>query len=252
MRLKGKVAIVTGAGTGIGRAIALRFAGEGAAVVLNGRREAPLRQVAAQLQSGGARCLAVGGDVTRPGDVDRLVAGTLQAFGRVDVLVNNAGAMITRTTAGDCPDDDWARTFDANLTSVFRCARGALPALIDARGCIVNVASVAGLKGSPSLAAYAAAKAAVVNLTRTMALENAPHGVRVNAVCPGYVETDLNRDFLARLRQAGGYAELVARHPLGLGRPDDVAASALYLASDDARWVTGVALPVDGGLMAGL
>ena len=252
MRLEGKVAIVTGAGTGIGRAIAVRFARERAAVVLNGRREGPIREVAAEVEMAGGRCLAVSGDVTRPADVDRLLARARESFGQVDVLVNNAGAMITRTAAGDCPDDDWARTFDANLTPVFRCSKAALPDLIRARGCVVNVASVAGLKGSPALTAYAAAKAAVVNLTRTMALDYAPHGVRVNAVCPGYVETDLNRDFMARLRETGGYAGLVAKHPLGLGRPDDVAAGALYLASDEARWVTGVALPIDGGLMAGV
>ena len=251
MRLEGKVAIVTGAGTGIGKAIAVRFAHEGAAVVLNGRREAPLRTLAAALETAGARCLAVSGDVTRPADVERVVAGAREAFGGVDVLVNNAGAMITRTAAGDCPDEDWERTFDANLTSAFRCSKGALPELIRSRGSIVNVASVAGLKGSPSLTAYAAAKAALVNLTRTMALDYAPHGVRVNAVCPGYVETDLNRDYMTRLRESGGYAALVAKHPLGLGRPDDVAAGALYLASDEARWVTGVALPIDGGMMAG-
>ncbi len=252
MRLKGKVALVTGAGTGIGRAIALRFSLEGAQVVLAGRREAPLRAVAGTIRATGGRAHVVPADVTVAADVKRLMGAAADTFGQLDVLVNNAGVIVSRTTAAACPPEDWARTMEADLTSVFRCSQAALPALVRARGNIVNLASVAGLKGTPALAAYGVAKAGVVNLTKTMALEQAPHGVRVNAICPAYVETELNRDYLAALRGTPAGDALVARHPLGLGRPEDVAWAAVYLASEEARWVTGVALPVDGGLLAGL
>ena len=251
MRLKNKIVIVTGGGTGIGRAIALRFGLEGANVIVNGRRAEPITAVAEVIKAAGGRAHALTGDVTQEADVARLVESVTGEHGRLDILVNNAGVVVSRTTAADCTDADWVRTIDANLTSVFRCSRAALPALTVSRGAIVNIASTAGMKGSPALTAYGVSKAGVVSLTKTMALDYAPHGIRVNAVCPAYVETDLNRDYLAAMRSDGRYTALLAKHPLGLGRPDDVAWAALYLASDEARWVTGVALPVDGGMLAG-
>lgn len=252
VRLANKIAIVTGGGTGIGRAIALRFGVEGATVLVVGRREAPLRAVAEVIRAAGGRADAVPADLTRAADVARLFGETVGRLGRLDVLVNNAGTMVARTPVADTSEDEWARTLEVNLTTVFRCSKAALPALAEARGAIVNIASVAGAKGSPSLTSYGVAKAGVINLTKTMALDYAARGIRVNAVCPAYVETDFNRDYLASLRRDGRFDALLARHPLGLGRPEDVAWAALYLASDEARWVTGVALPVDGGVMAGL
>lgn len=247
MRLKDKAVIVTGAGTGLGRSIATLFAREGARVVVNGRRPGPIAAVAEAIERAGGRAVPVAADVTVAAHVRRLVEAAVETFGRLDVLVNNAGVLPSRTKAADCSEEEWRATLDGNLTSVFLCCKHALPALIEARGNIVNIASAAGLRASRHRAAYGASKAGVVLLTRSVALDYARHGVRVNAVCPAFIETDLNREWLAALRERGGYEALVKTHPLGLGEPDDVAYAALFLASDEAKWVTGVALPVDGG-----
>ena len=253
MRLKGKVAIVTGAGTGLGRGIALMFGREGASVVANGRRPGPIEATAKAITDAGGRALAAPGDVTVVADIQRLIRTTVDSLGQLDVLVNNAGIMASRTNAAECTEEDWRKTMEGNLTSVFLCCKYALPELVNSRGNIINISSMAGLKGTPNRAAYGASKGGVAILTRGMALDFASRGVRVNAICPAFVETEINRDFLAALRRSGDYDALVKRHPLGfLGEPDDVAYAAVYLASDEARWVTGVCLPVDGGMGAGL
>jgi len=249
MRLGNKVAIVTGGGTGFGRAIATLFAQEGASVVVNGRRPGPIAEVAAVIERAGGRALAVPGDVTVAADVQSLVDTTVERFERLDVLVNNAGVLPSRTKVADCTEADWRTMLEGNLTSVFLCSKHAMPALIRSRGNIVNVASSGGLRPSRHRAAYGASKAGVVMLTQSMALDYARQGVRVNAVCPAFVETDLNRTWLVGVRERGSYEALLRTHPLGLGEPDDVAYAALFLASDEAKWITGVALPVDGGAM---
>ena len=252
MRLRDMTAVVTGGGTGIGRAIAVAFAREGAGVVVCGRRSEPLEQTVKAIGETGGKAIAFSGDVTVADDVRQLLDATLAAFGKVDILVNNAGSVVSRTSVMDCSEEDWRATIDANLHSAFLCSKYMLPELIRTRGNIVQVASVFSLVGAANSAAYTASKGAMVSLTRTMAIDLGSDGVRVNALCPAYVETDMNRDMLEGIRNSGAFGTVLGRLPLGrLGEADDVAFAALYLASPEARWVTGVALPVDGGMSAG-
>lgn len=252
MRLKDKVAVVTGAGTGIGRAIAKLFGSEGASVVVNGRRLERASATAGEVVEAGGRAVAVAADVTSADEVRKLTDAALDTFGKIDILVNNAGAVISRTTVQDCSEQDWVKTINANLHGAFLCSKLMLPELIKTKGNIVQVASVFSLLGAADSAAYTASKGALVSLTRAMAVDFGPLGVRVNSLCPAYVETDLNREMLDRLRGLGKLDTVLSRLPLGfLGEPDDVAFAAIYLASDEARWVTGIALPVDGGMSAG-
>ena len=245
------MALVTGGGSGFGRAIALRFASEGARVAISGRRRAPLDATVAAIERSGGEALAVVADATVEADAEAMVRGTVERFGALDVLVNNAGAVFGRVTAEECVPDDFRRTLEANLMSVFLCSRAALPALRLRRGSVINIASMGGLKAQRRHLPYSVAKAAVVHLTKCMALDHAPEGVRINCICPAYIETDLNRDHLSQLRTSGEIQELEKAHPLGLGgTPDDVAAAAVYLASPQAHWNTGCCLPVDGGVSA--
>lgn len=251
MRLKDKIALVTGAGTGLGKAIAVKFASEGAQVALCGRRRTLLDGTYAEIARTGGNALVLPGDVTIESDVRRVIQGTVDHFGRLDVLVNNAGVNAARGPVTEISEEGLRRTLDGNLISTFLCCKYALPELIKTQGNIVNMASLVGLRGAPNLAAYGAAKGAVVLLTKDMAVDYASRGVRVNCICPAYVETEMTRGLLAELKQTGGYDDLVKMHPLGfIGSPEDVAYGALYLASEEARWVSGIALNIDGGITA--
>jgi meso-butanediol dehydrogenase/(S,S)-butanediol dehydrogenase/diacetyl reductase len=245
-RLDGRVAVVTGGGTGIGAATARRLADEGARVIVCGRRKAPLEAVAAELAAAEARVV----DVTDERAFSELLADTAKRHGRLDSLVNNAYGMAAGMLA-ETSTADWHATFRATLDSAFFGLRAAL-AVMSARkaGSIVNVSSTAGHAGSAGIGAYASAKAALENLTRTAAVEAAPHGVRVNSVAPGVIATE---GTLAAFAEPNAKAAMQRAIPLGrFGKPEEIAAAIAFLVSDDASFVTGACLIVDGGQRATL
>ena len=247
-RLRGKVAIVTGAGSGIGRATALRVAAEGAKVVVNDLNGEAAARVAKEIEAAGGSAAAFPADVADPRAVEALVREAGARFGRLDVLVNNAAAVIPGPVEA-IADEDWRRTQAVTLDGVFYGMRAALPVMAaQGGGSIINIASGAAVAGEPGLAAYGAAKAAVVNLTKTASVENAARGVRVNTILPGPIETP---PLLAAVEATGGRAGWERQIPCGrLGRPEEMAAVALFLASDDASYVHGAAIIADGGVAA--
>ena len=246
-RLSGKIAIVTGAGSGIGAATAKLFAREGARVVLCGRRFAPLERVAAEIGGAGGAAEARSADVSDERAFEALVADTVARHGRLDVLVNNAYGMVAGPLVG-AKTADWHATFRATLDSAFFGLRAALPHMSrQGGGAIVNVSSTAGHAGFPGIGAYASAKAALESLTRTAAIEAAPR-VRVNALAPGVVATE---NTLAAFADPRAREAMEARIPLGrFGDVDEIAKSILFLASDEASFITGTCLIADGGQRA--
>jgi NAD(P)-dependent dehydrogenase (short-subunit alcohol dehydrogenase family) len=247
--LANKVALITGAGTGIGRAIAVAFAREGAKLTLVGRRKHVLEAVANEMD--GAP-LVQNGDVSRQDDIDRALAATIAQFGTLNVLVNNAG-ILHIGTAEQITEAQWDETFNVNVRGLWLLSRSVLPYMRKAGGgSIINVASVLGINAARNRAVYAASKGAVILLTKSMAIDYGAENIRVNAICPSFVETDLTAEVLRRAPDpAAVRRERVGVHPIGrLGKPEDIAGLALYLASDQSAWVTGAALPVDGGYLA--
>lgn len=238
--LAGQVAIVTGGSRGIGRAIALRLAEAGARVVVSYRdNDAAAAEVVGAIEQAGGAAHAVRGSISDEGVAARLVTEAQGRFGRLDILVNNAG-ILTRQLAMLTKLEAWRRSLDVNLTGPFLCAQAVLPTFMEQRGgTIINISSIGAFRGLRGQVSYASAKAGILALTRTLASEMARYRVRVNAIAPGFIATDMleERD-LAEAEAA----------PLGLGQPDDVAHMAVFLASDRARYITGQTLVVDGGL----
>ena len=246
--LDGRVALVTGATSGIGRATALRFAEEGARVALVGRDAEALGDVAREVEARGGEAHAIKADVTSEEDARRAVGETVGRFAALDVLVNAAG-IISNGTVETTPLDDWDAMMNVNLRSVFHLMQLAAPHLEKRPGNVVNVSSVTGLRAFPGVLAYCVSKAGVDQLTRCAALELAPKGVRVNAVNPGVVVTDIHRrGGMAEENYAAFLERSKQTHPLGrVGQPREVADLVCFLASDRASWITGATYSIDGG-----
>ena len=246
MRLDGKAAIVTGAGgRGLGRGIALFFVREGARVAIVGRTLSRLKDSARELEKAGGETEVIQADVSRADDADMIVKRTVDRFGKIDILVNNAGIIVRKPFLETTPEE-WDRIFATNVRGYFLCSQAAAREMVkQGKGKIIMISSDLALAGLPSFSAYASSKGAILSLVRTMAVELAPHHITVNAILPGAVETDLNRDKFADPQWR---AEVLKRFPLGrVGTPEDIAAAALYLGSDDSDWMTGQSMIVDGG-----
>ncbi len=246
-RLQGKVAVITGGNAGIGEAIAKAFAREGALVVITGRRQVELDRVVSDIVKEEGKAFSVAGSVTDELRVQETVRQTVQRFGRLDILVNNAGLGDFGKRLHEIDDPTWMEVLDVNLTGVFRMTRAVLPQMLkQQRGSIVNISSIASLVGIPTLSAYAASKGALDSLTRSLAIDYSKEGIRCNVVNPGLIDTPMAAPLMSNPEQLD---PILAHYPIRrAGKPEEVANMVLYLASDEAAWVTGGTFPIDGGM----
>jgi len=248
MRLAGKVAILTGAGSGIGKATALMFAKEGARIVVGGRRVEPLKNVVETIRSQGGIAHFCVMDVTKNEQVKNLVQTAVSEYGKLDIVFANAGINPSRTTILETTEEAWHETLNTNLTGVFLTCKYSLPALIaNGGGSVVVTSSMVGMTGVKNRIPYGASKGGVNQLVKCMAIDCAELNVRVNAICPGRIMSEM----VAHLKgDSGEWGGITKPYPLGMkGEPDHIASAAVYLASDESKWVTGVLLPVEGGYL---
>jgi len=253
MRLTGKVAVVTGAGAGIGKAIAQAFASEGAHVVVADINAAAAEESALLITNNGGKAFAFATDVADPASVERLVAATLQQYGAVHVLMNNAAIQVNKRIEDTTPEE-WNRQMAVNVGGVFLCCKFFLPHLRKTRGVIVNMSSVNGTFVEPMCAGYCSTKAAILGFTKALAIDHGGEGIRVNAICPGYIDAGLAEGyFLAQPDPDAARLQAGKLHALRrIGKPEEVAKVAVFLASDEASFMTGAAVAVDGGFSSGL
>jgi len=252
MKLKGKTAIITGGSLGIGKATALLFAKEGGKIVVTGRTEKTLKETVEEARKEGLEIDYLVSDVTKEEDCKFAVNYTANKYGRIDILFNNAGVSQGGETH-KITTETWDKTFDINVKGTFLMSKYTIPYMLkQGKGCIVNNSSTGGLKALPRLAAYCASKGAVTQLTRSMALEYADKGIRVNAVCPGIIETPLIEGVLSKLKDRKAAEEyFLSLHPIGrLGRPEEIAHAVLFLCDDNVEFMTGTMLSIDGGWIA--
>ncbi len=254
MRLRDKVAIITGSTSGIGRSSAIIFAQEGAMVVIVGRRRDEGEKTLEMVKEIGADAIFVQGDVTKAEEVERMVSQSVSRFHTVDILFNNAGINPpeARTHLADCQEEAWDAVIEVNLKGIYRCSRKVLPLMIKNRGgVIINTSSTFGLVGFADRSAYVASKGAVTQLTKAMAIDYGSYNIRVNCICPGMVLTERVRVAVRKAKEEGRLEAILADYPLRrLGTTEEVARVAAFLASEDASWITGAAIPVDGGFTA--
>jgi NAD(P)-dependent dehydrogenase (short-subunit alcohol dehydrogenase family) len=250
MKLKGKVAVVTGSGTGIGQAIAAYFAAEGASVTVN-CHERKAQETVDRIKKVGGKFIVVQADVSKSEEVDRLISRTIEKFGRLDILVNNAG-IYSAHPAHQTSEEEWDSIIDVNLKGAFLCSKSAIPELLKnedgnenkIKGRIINIASIAGIVGFEASPAYCASKGGMILLTKEMALDYAPN-ININAICPGVIETPMTSELL---KDEGTKKDLMASTPARRpGKPEEIASAAVFLASNDADFITGASLVVDGG-----
>ncbi len=248
--LEGSVAIITGGNSGIGRATALRFAEEGARLVIAARRETQGQEVLEEIKRAGGEAIFVRTDVSRPADVEAMVARTVEAYGRIDCAFNNAGVALGHGLVHETTVEDWDRTVDVNLKGVWLCMKYEIAQMVtQSGGAIVNNSSTAGLVGYEESAIYTASKYGVTGLTTSVALQYATKGIRVNAVCPGWIRLPVTREGDAEPEERESQA--VRETPMRrMASAEEVAEAVVWLCSDKASFVTGVAMPVDGGLVA--
>jgi hypothetical protein len=252
MKLKNKIAIVTGSSKGIGEGIARVFAREGAKVVVTCRTEEAGKKITAELLAAGGTAIFVKTDVTSSQDVQLMVNKVMQTFGRLDILVNNAGYHISKNVE-ETSEEEWEFIINTNLRSTFLCSKYALPHLRKVKGTIINISSMVGLVGQPNAGAYSATKGGQIAMTRNMAIDFAPDGVRVNVICPGWIQTPLVEDWFNQQKDPPAARKYIfGQHPLGrIGTIEECGQAAAFLASDEASFMTGSIITLDGGITLG-